>query len=276
MTREFERWSAGDGRIIGRNVYDVDSHELIGVPQLQTRHPQGGWVVIVKLPDRDNPVHMRLYEVLIEVDPRSQRRGEPAGAGELPNRSYYLEPADTPERQKLRERATREGAQDMTREPGVSDVDVEPQLPHEGNGVDYSGLPRPQGPLSDPKAGEVEIHPEGKPLGRGKDTGGDTTPAGDDTAMRTGGTITMASVGEVKAAIDAALMAANEGAQAAHAAIEKVQEAQQMMAVAVDGSGHDSVATAAGELAAAVGKLEEAIQQVASANENATSYSSGL
>lgn len=252
--REFEERSAGDGSIIGKKVYVPGSEEFIGIPQLASRNPGDQlWTVIVRVPEQDNPVILQLDTVLVEVLPR------------LDARDWAGIPADSEERQKLRERAAREGAQDLIREPGISDDEAEPELPHEGDGVDYSTLERPT---------TDDVRPAGKPLGRGRDTGqSDVSRSGGIT--QTGGS-TMASVGEVKAAIDAAMKTADQAAVAARHAIETNNEAMQMLAVALEGSGHDTVAQAQQALMYANERFEEGIQSIMGAKEGAELYGAAL
>lgn len=286
--RYFERRSAGDPSIIGKKVYHLDNQTLIGVPQLKALHPGGGWMVIVRVPGREAPVHLRLYEVLIEVQPRVEAYEEHGGADPNPegldHRDVSLIPVDSAERQKLRERATAEGAEDRTREEGISDDAAEPELPHEGNGVDYSKIHRPAGPLIDPLTGETkppdegDMYPTGTGLGRGRDRGG---PEDESEAPHRGGPTTtggtsMASVGEVKAAIDAANATVNEAQAIMRAAIEKLDEAAQQYNSALDGSGHDSVATAHRSVAHVKSELEEGIQSLNAGTEAAGQYSAAL
>lgn len=253
--REFEERSAGDGSIIGKKVYIPGSEEYIGIPQLASRNPDDDtWTVVVRVPEQDNPVILQLDTVLVEVLPR------------LDARDWAGIPADSEERQKLRERAAREGAQDLIREPGISDDDAEPELPHEGDGVDYSKVERP---VTD------DTFPAGKPLGRGHDTGQPNDVSRSGGVTQTGGS-TMASVAEVKAAIDAAMETADQAAAAARHAIETNNETMQMLAVALEGSGHDAVAQAQAALMDANQKFEEGVQAVMGAKESAEQYGATL
>jgi uncharacterized protein YukE len=72
----------------------------------------------------------------------------------------------------------------------------------------------------------------------------------------------VASVAEVKAAIDAAMQHVLEGQQAVHAAVE--------------GSGHESVTTAQAALAQASTELEDCINATLNALEQAQTYAATL
>lgn len=82
----------------------------------------------------------------------------------------------------------------------------------------------------------------------------------------------MASVAEVKAAIDAAVQQINEGQAAVHAAGERLAEAQQSLAAAVEGSGHEAVSGAQAALTQAATELEECLAATLSAVEQAQGY----
>lgn len=86
----------------------------------------------------------------------------------------------------------------------------------------------------------------------------------------------MASVAEVKAAIDAAVQQINEGQAAVQAASEKIAEAQQSLSAAVEGSGHEAPGAAAAALSQAATELEECLAATLSAVEQATAYSATL
>jgi uncharacterized protein YukE len=86
----------------------------------------------------------------------------------------------------------------------------------------------------------------------------------------------VASVAEVKSAIDAAIQQVSEGQAAVHAAGEKLAEAQQSLAVALDGSGHDAVSTAHASLQQATQELEECLAATMAAVEQAQQYSAAL
>jgi uncharacterized protein YukE len=82
----------------------------------------------------------------------------------------------------------------------------------------------------------------------------------------------VASVAEVKAAIDAAIQQVTEGQQAVRLAGEKLAEAQQSFAAAVEGSGHESINTAQAALTQAAQELEECLTATLAAVEQAQTY----
>ncbi|GIF15925.1 hypothetical protein [Actinoplanes teichomyceticus] len=86
----------------------------------------------------------------------------------------------------------------------------------------------------------------------------------------------MASVAEVRAAVDAALQQVNEGQAAIQAAREKLGEAQQSLAAALDGSAHDAVGTAHASLSQADQQLEECYTATLVAVEAAQTYTATL
>jgi ABC-type transporter Mla subunit MlaD len=86
----------------------------------------------------------------------------------------------------------------------------------------------------------------------------------------------MASVGEVKAVIDAANATANEAVAAARVAVDKLNEAQQQLAAALEGGHHDSINTAIRALQHASQQFEEGIQAVAGSAEASQQYGAGL
>jgi hypothetical protein len=86
----------------------------------------------------------------------------------------------------------------------------------------------------------------------------------------------MASVAEVKAALDAANQKVAEAQQTLMAAKEHIEQAQSQALVAVDGSGHDSVTTGNAFLADAGAKVDETIQVLSAATESYGQYSAGL
>jgi hypothetical protein len=86
----------------------------------------------------------------------------------------------------------------------------------------------------------------------------------------------VASVAEVKAAIDAAMQHVQEGQHAVRAAGEKLGEAQLSLAAAVEGSEHDSVSTAQSALAQASTELEDCINATLNAMEQAQTYAATL
>lgn len=86
----------------------------------------------------------------------------------------------------------------------------------------------------------------------------------------------MASVAEVKSAIDAAIAQINEGQAAVQAASEKLAEAQQSLAAALEGSGHEAVGAAQASLFQATTDLEECLAATLAAVEQAQSYAATL
>jgi ribosome-binding protein aMBF1 (putative translation factor) len=86
----------------------------------------------------------------------------------------------------------------------------------------------------------------------------------------------VASVAEVKAAVDAALQQVSEGQAAIQAAREKLGEAQQSLAAALDGSGSDTVGAAHASLSQADQALEECLGATALAVEQAQTYTAML
>ncbi|MDQ7905600.1 hypothetical protein RB614_13850 [Phytohabitans sp. ZYX-F-186] len=86
----------------------------------------------------------------------------------------------------------------------------------------------------------------------------------------------MASVAEVKAAIDAAMQHVQEGQEAVRAANEKLGEAQLSLAAAVEGSGHESVTSAQAALAQAATELDDCLTATLGAMEQAQQYAAAL
>jgi hypothetical protein len=86
----------------------------------------------------------------------------------------------------------------------------------------------------------------------------------------------VASVAEVRAAVDAALQQVTEGQVAIQAAREKLGEAQQSLAAALDGSAHDAVGAAHASLAQADQQLEECLGATLLAVEQAQIYTANL
>jgi len=87
---------------------------------------------------------------------------------------------------------------------------------------------------------------------------------------------TVASVAEVKAAIDAAMAYVREGQEAVRAANDKLGEAQRSLAAAVDGSAHESVAAAQSALAQATTELDDCMTATLGAMEQAQTYAAAL
>jgi uncharacterized protein YukE len=86
----------------------------------------------------------------------------------------------------------------------------------------------------------------------------------------------LASVAEVKAAIDAAVQQVADGQAAVRVASEKLAEAQQNLAAAWDGSGHDAVGAAQAALAQATEDLEACLNATLAAVEQAQNYMATL
>jgi hypothetical protein len=86
----------------------------------------------------------------------------------------------------------------------------------------------------------------------------------------------VASVAEVKAAIDAAMLHVQEGQDAVRSANEKLGEAQLSLAIAVEGSGHDSIGAAQAALAQAAAELAECLTATLTAVDQAQTYVAGL
>jgi len=82
----------------------------------------------------------------------------------------------------------------------------------------------------------------------------------------------VASVAELKSAIDAAIQQVGEAQAAVHAAGEKLTEAQQSLAAALEGSGHEAVAAARASLLQAQTELDECLTATLAAVEQAQSY----
>jgi hypothetical protein len=83
----------------------------------------------------------------------------------------------------------------------------------------------------------------------------------------------VASVAEVRAAVDAALQQVTEGQAAIQAARG---EAQQSLAAALDGSAHDAVGAAHASLSQADQQLEECLGATLIAVEQAQTYTANL
>jgi uncharacterized protein YukE len=82
----------------------------------------------------------------------------------------------------------------------------------------------------------------------------------------------VASVAELKAAIDVALQQIGDGQTAVQAAVEKLSEAQQTLAGALEGSGHETVEAAQASLTQASQELEECLGATLVAVEQAQLY----
>lgn len=86
----------------------------------------------------------------------------------------------------------------------------------------------------------------------------------------------MASVAELKAAIDVALQQIGDGQTAVQAAGEKLAEAQQTLAGALEGSGHETVEAAQASLTQAAQELEDCLAATLTAVEQAQLYVAAL
>jgi len=86
----------------------------------------------------------------------------------------------------------------------------------------------------------------------------------------------VASVAEVKAAIDAAMQQVQESQDAVLAANSKLGDAQLSLAAAVEGSGHESVAAAQAALAQAATELEDCLTTSLAAMQQAQQYAAAL
>lgn len=82
----------------------------------------------------------------------------------------------------------------------------------------------------------------------------------------------MASVAELKSAIDAALQQIGDGQTAVQAAGEKLAEAQQTLAGALEGSGHETVTAAQASLSQASQELQDCLAATLTAVEQAQLY----
>ncbi|WP_328476874.1 hypothetical protein OHA21_23060 [Actinoplanes sp. NBC_00393] len=86
----------------------------------------------------------------------------------------------------------------------------------------------------------------------------------------------MASVAELRAAVDAALEQVNEGQAAIKAAREKLGEAQQSLAAALDGSFNPEVEGAKAALSHADQQLDDCMGSTVQAIEQAQIYTANL
>jgi hypothetical protein len=86
----------------------------------------------------------------------------------------------------------------------------------------------------------------------------------------------VASVAEVKAAVDAALQQVSEGQAAINAAREKLGEAQLSLAAALDGSAAEPVDAAHAALSQADQQLQECLGATLLAIEQARTYAAAL
>jgi uncharacterized protein YukE len=86
----------------------------------------------------------------------------------------------------------------------------------------------------------------------------------------------VASVAELRAAVDAAVQQVNEGQAAIQAAREKLGEAQQSLAAALEGGAHEAVGTAQASLSQADQQLDECFSATQVAIEAAQNYTAML
>jgi hypothetical protein len=86
----------------------------------------------------------------------------------------------------------------------------------------------------------------------------------------------VASVAEVKAAIDAALVHVQDGQAAVRVASDRLADARQTLAVAVEGSGHEAVSAARAALTQGASGLEDALSAMYQAVEQAQSDAAAL
>lgn len=86
----------------------------------------------------------------------------------------------------------------------------------------------------------------------------------------------MASVAEVRAAIDTAILHVTDGQAAVRAASVSLEEAQQRLAAAVDGSVHDAVSVAQAALTQAGVELDDCLTATVQAVEHAQAYAATL
>lgn len=86
----------------------------------------------------------------------------------------------------------------------------------------------------------------------------------------------MASVAEVKAAVDAALQHVSEGQVAIRAARERVGEAQLSLTAALDGSAAEAVGTAHASLAQVDQQLDDCLAATLLAVDQAQTYAAAL
>jgi uncharacterized protein YukE len=86
----------------------------------------------------------------------------------------------------------------------------------------------------------------------------------------------VASVAEVKAAIDAAMAQVQDGREAVRAANDRLGEARLSLAAAVEGSAHESVTAAQAALTRAAAELEDCLSATLGAMEQAQTYAAAL
>ena len=86
----------------------------------------------------------------------------------------------------------------------------------------------------------------------------------------------MASVADVKAAIDSAILHVQDSEAAVRAASTQLDEAQLRLSAALDGSAHDAVSVAQAALTQATGELDDCLTATAQAIEHAQAYAATL
>jgi uncharacterized protein YukE len=88
--------------------------------------------------------------------------------------------------------------------------------------------------------------------------------------------VPVASVAEVKAAIESALTHVQDGQEAVRAASDRLDDAQRSLSAAVEGSGHEAVSAAQAALTQASAELEECLMATLAAVEQARTYAATL
>ncbi len=288
----FEERSGCDPHIIGRRIYSLDEHPL-GVATANYRTPKGACLIIVDVAGDPNisPVVIEAARVLVEaprqtphldgvedeappLPPWDPNDPPPQGSMEgldLRGKSGWTI-YSSPERERAANRVFEEAGL-AAREEGVAEG--ENALPLENEPDPPPNQLRPTGPVLDEEGRptDTSIHPRGKPFGRKWEDPDATPPTGMPVIQ---GGSTMASVGEVKAAIDAAMQTADEAAASVRVGIEKLNEAQQQLGVALEGGHHDAVTTAIQALAHANQQFEEGIQAIMGSKEAAQGYGGAL
>jgi len=86
----------------------------------------------------------------------------------------------------------------------------------------------------------------------------------------------VASVAELKAAIEAALTQVTTAQVAVRGAAEALTEAQQSLAAALEGSGHDAVSAAQAALTQAAQELDDCLSATVQVVEQAQTYAATL
>ncbi len=86
----------------------------------------------------------------------------------------------------------------------------------------------------------------------------------------------MASVAELKAAIEAVLAQVGTAQVAVRGAAESLTEAQQGLAAALEGSGHDAVSAAQAALTQAAQELDDCLSATLQVVEQAQTYAASL